>query len=151
MDAAKRRGLRQAFALDHRARVIEPFLLLAQMRHWRLGQRIEGAPAALAAKPQQPMRAAPADDLAARAMGTALSRDALVTGRSERVLLAAALAARLRRSSRRAPTPFAFSSAAIAAVRCPSFIPEIADSQAANPQPSSNRSLDLTNLKQTYS
>jgi hypothetical protein len=130
MNAAQLRSLGQALALDRRARVIEPFLLLAQMRHWRLGQRIEGAPAALAAKPQ-PMRAAPADDLAARAMGTALSRDALVTGRSERVLLAGALAARLRRSSRLAPNPLAFSSAAIAAVRCPSFIPEIADSQAA--------------------
>src|ERR1700728_4577989 len=104
MNAAERRGLRQAFSLDHRARVIKPFFLLAQMRHWRLGQRIEGAPAALAAKPQKPMRAAPADDLAARAMGTALSRDALDAGRSERVLLAAALAALLRRSSRLVPS-----------------------------------------------
>jgi hypothetical protein len=103
MDAAERRGLRQAFALDHRPGVIKPFFLLAQMRHWRLGQRIEGAPAALAAKPQKPMRAAPADDLAARAMGTALSRDALDAGRSQRVLLAAAFAALLHRTSRRAP------------------------------------------------
>src|ERR1700722_15744176 len=54
-----------ALALDHRARVIEPAVLLAQMRHRRPGQRIEGAPAALAAKPQKPMRAAPADDFAA--------------------------------------------------------------------------------------
>jgi hypothetical protein len=105
MDAAERRGLRQAFVLDHRPRVIKPFLLLAQMRHRRLGQRIEGAPAALAAKPQKPMRAAPADDLTARAMGTALSRDALDAGRSERVLLTAARATLLRRSSRRAPQP----------------------------------------------
>jgi hypothetical protein len=103
MDAAERRGLRQAFALDHRARVIKPFVLLAQMRHRRLGQRIEGAPAALAAKPQKPMRAAPANNLATRAMGTALSRDALDAGRSERVPLTAALAAFLRRSARRAP------------------------------------------------
>jgi hypothetical protein len=103
MDAAERRGLRQAFALDHRARVIKPFFLLAQMRHRRLGQRIEGAPAALAAKPQKPMRAAPANNLATRAMGTALSRDALDAGRSERVSLTAALAAFLRRSARRAP------------------------------------------------
>src|SRR3984885_13747951 len=101
MNAAQRRGLRQAFALDHRARVIKPFLLLAQMRHRRLGQRIEGAPAALAAKPQKSVRAAPADDLAARAMRTALSRDARDAGRSQRVRLAAALAAFLRRSSRR--------------------------------------------------
>ena len=103
MDSAERRGLRQALALDHRARVIEPAVLLAQMRHRRPGQRIEGAPAALAAKPQKPMRAAPADDFAARAMGTPLSRHALDAGRSERVLLAAALAALLGGSCSRAP------------------------------------------------
>src|ERR1700690_2019091 len=90
MDSAERRGLRQAFALDHRARMIKPFFLLAQMRHRRLGQRVEGASATLAAKPQKPMRTAPADDLAARAMRTALSRDALDAGRSERVPLAGA-------------------------------------------------------------
>ena len=103
MDSAERRGLRQALALDHRARVIEPAVLLAQMRHRRLGQRIEGAPAALAAKPQKPMRAAPADDFAASAMGTPLSRHALDAGRSERVLLAPALAALLGGSCSRAP------------------------------------------------
>ena len=75
----------------------------SQMRHWRLGQRIEDPSAALAAKPQKPMQAEPADDLAARAMGTALSRDALDAGRSQRVLLAAAFAALLHRTSRRAP------------------------------------------------
>src|SRR6202042_407023 len=74
------------------------------MRHRRLGQRIEGAPAALAAKPQKPMRAAPADDFAARAMGTPLSRHALDAGRSERVLMAAGLAALLGGSCSRAPT-----------------------------------------------
>ena len=48
------------------------------------------------------MRAAPADDLAARAMRTALRRDPLMAGRSERVLpTAAALAALLRQISRR--------------------------------------------------
>ena len=103
MDSAERRGLGQALALDHRARVIEPAVLLAQMRHRRLGQRIEGAPAALAAKPQKPMRAAPADDFAASAMGTPLSRHALDAGRSERVLLAPALAALLGGSCSRAP------------------------------------------------
>ena len=103
MDSAERRGLRQALALDHRARVIEPAVLLAQMRHRRPGQRIEGAPAALAAKPQKPMRAAPADDFAASAMGTPLSRHALDAGRSERVLMAAALAALLGGSCSRAP------------------------------------------------
>src|SRR5271169_6200594 len=86
MDSAERRGLGQALALDHRARVIEPAVLLAQMRHRRLGQRIEGAPAALAAKPQKPMRAAPADDFSARAMGTALAFHTLMAGRSKRVL-----------------------------------------------------------------
>ena len=99
MNAAQLRGLGQALALDHRPGVIEPFLLLAQMRHRRLGQRIEGAPTALAAKPQKSVRAAPTDDLASRAMRTALSRDALVTGRSQRVLLAATLAGLLRRTS----------------------------------------------------
>ena len=103
MDSAERRGLGQALALDHRARVIEPAVLLAQMRHRRLGQRIEGAPAALAAKPQKPMRAAPANDFAASAMGTPLSRHALDAGRSERVLLAPALAALLGGSCSRAP------------------------------------------------
>jgi hypothetical protein len=83
--------------------MIEPFLLLAQMRHRRLGQRIEGAPATLAAKPQKHMRAAPTDDLAARAIRTALSRDALDAGRSQRVLLAAALAAPLCRTSSLGP------------------------------------------------
>ena len=99
MNAAQLRGLGQALALDHRPGVIEPFLLLAQMRHRRLGQRIEGAPTALAAKPQKSVRAAPTDDLASRAMRTALSRDALVPGRSQRVLLAATLAGLLRRTS----------------------------------------------------
>src|ERR1700729_970401 len=135
MDAAERRGLRQAFALDHRARVIKPFVLLAQMRHRRLGQRVEGAPAAFAAKPQKPVRTAPANDIAARAMGTALSRDALDAGRSERVLLAAAFAAALHRSSTEAPaappTTPAFPSAAAASRRWPSPIPKTPDSQAA--------------------
>jgi hypothetical protein len=137
MDAAERRGLRQAFVLDHRPRVIKPFLLLAQMRHRRLGQRIEGAPAALAAKPQKPMRAAPADDLTARAMGTALSRDALDAGRSERVLLTAARATFFAEAPAAPQTTLVFSSAAIASQRWPSLIPEIADSQAA--KSSSNR------------
>src|ERR1700734_557528 len=103
MNAAQLRGLGQALALDHRPGVIEPFLLLVQMRHRRLGQRIEGAPTALAAKPQKSVRAAPTDDLASRAMRTALSRDALVTGRSQRVLLAATLAGLLRRTSALGP------------------------------------------------
>src|ERR1700722_9528944 len=96
MDAAERRSLRQALAFDHRSGVIEPAVLLAQMRHGRLGQRVERAPATLAAKPQKAMRAPPADDLAARAVRAALGLDPLVTGCSKRVLpTAAALAALL--------------------------------------------------------
>jgi hypothetical protein len=97
MNAAQLRGLGQALALDHRPRVVGPFLLLAQMRHRRFGQRIEGAPAALAAKPQQPVRAAPADNLATRAVRTPLSFDPLKAGRSQHVLPSAALAALFRR------------------------------------------------------
>src|ERR1700722_17664746 len=150
MNAAERRGLRQAFSLDHRARVIKPFFLLAQMRHWRLGQRIEGAPATLAAKPQKPMRAAPADDLAARAMGTTLSRHALDAGRSERVLLPAALAPRLRRRARRAPSPARL-------FKRPNSLPALATrsspkspiAKPRNPQPSSNHSLARISLNQS--
>jgi hypothetical protein len=100
MNAAERRGLRQALAFDHRSGVIEPTILLAQMRHRRLGQRVEGAPATLAAKPQKPVRAAPADDCSARAMGTALGLHTLMAGRSKRVLAATTLAAPLRPSPR---------------------------------------------------
>ena len=110
MNATERRGLRQALAFDHRSGVIEPAVLLAQMRHWGLGQRVERAPTALAAKPQKSVRAAPADDFAARAMRTALGLDALMTGRSKRVLAAAAPDASLRRTlrqiSRRGATLF---------------------------------------------
>ena len=53
------------------------------MRHRRLGQRIEGAPASFAAIPQKPVRTAPADDLAPRAMRTTPSRDALDAARPQ--------------------------------------------------------------------
>jgi hypothetical protein len=43
--------------------MIKPFFLLAQMRHWRFGQRIEGVPATLAAKPQDRV---PSDGVAGR-------------------------------------------------------------------------------------
>jgi hypothetical protein len=56
------------------------------MRHRRLGQPVEGAPATLAAEPQQPVRATPANDLAAGAVRTPLSLDPLKTRRSKRVL-----------------------------------------------------------------
>ena len=89
MNAAERRCLRQALALDHRPGAIEPPLLLAQMRHGRLGQRIEGAPAALAAEPQKAIRTAPTNDLAPGAMGAALGLHTLMAGRSKRVLTTA--------------------------------------------------------------
>jgi hypothetical protein len=134
MNAAERCGLRQALAFDHRSGVIEPALLLAQMRHRRFGQRVEGAPAALAAKPQKAVRAAPADDLAARAMRTALGLDALIAGRSKRVLAGAAPDAFLRTTPRqtrrlRIPSfPFAASSACNASRRCTALNPAIAKS-----------------------
>src|ERR1700733_8075044 len=86
MNAAQLRGLGQTLALDHRARVNRPFLLLAQMRHRRLGQPVEGAPATLAAEPQQPSPWSPANDLAAGAMPTPLSHGPLKARRSKRVL-----------------------------------------------------------------
>ena len=86
MDAAQFRGLGQAHALDDRLGVIEPLLLLAQMRHRRFGQRVERAPAALAAKPQKPIRTAPADNVAAGAMRATLTLDPLDAGRPKRVL-----------------------------------------------------------------
>jgi hypothetical protein len=51
--AAQLSGLGQTFVLDHRLGVIEPALLLAQIRHRGPGQRVEWAPAALAAKSQK--------------------------------------------------------------------------------------------------
>ncbi len=59
MHAAQFSGLHQTLALDHRPGVIEPTLLLAQMRHRRFGQRVERAPATLAAEPQKTVRTAP--------------------------------------------------------------------------------------------
>ena len=86
MDAAQFRGLRQALALDHRLGVSEPLLLLAQMRHGRSGQGVERASATLAAESQQPVPAAPADDLATRAMRAAPAFHPLNACRSKRVL-----------------------------------------------------------------
>ena len=69
MHPAKLGCLGQAFAFDHRPGVVEPTLPFVQMRHRRLGERIEGAPATLAAEPQQPARASPGDDRSSRTMG----------------------------------------------------------------------------------
>jgi hypothetical protein len=90
MDAEQRRGLGQALVLDHRPGVIEPLLLLAQMRHRRFGQRVERTPATLAAISHKLVRTAPADDLATCAMRTLLNRDALDAAGSQRVLPTAA-------------------------------------------------------------
>ena len=75
----------QAFALDHRPSVVEPTLPFVQMRHRRLGERIEGAPATLAAEPRKPMRASPGDDRSSCAMGTALARHALMAARPQSI------------------------------------------------------------------
>ena len=53
VDAAKFGGLQQASAFDHRLGMVEPTVLLSQPRHRRLGERIESAPKALAAKPRR--------------------------------------------------------------------------------------------------
>ena len=147
MDPAERRGLGQAFALDHRPSVIKPFFLLAQMRHWRLGQRIEGAPAALAAKPQKPMRAAPADNLAARAMGTAraATRSTLVvpSASSWRLRLPPFFAEAPASPQPRSPSQAPPSPPSVG----PRSSPKSPTAKPQNPQPSSNRSLDPSHLK----
>ena len=132
MDAAQFSGLRQAHALDHRLGVIEPALLLAQMGHRRPGQGVERASAALAAEPQQPVRAAPADDLAAGTMGAALAFHPLNARRSKRVLAPAPLAAFARRSSclRSAGLAIRLRQRLQGLTRCSTLIPPIADSQA---------------------
>ena len=63
MDIAALGGLRHAGSLDHRLGVIEPALLFAQSRHRRLGQGVEGAPAAFAAIARHSVRPAPGDDV----------------------------------------------------------------------------------------
>ena len=69
MDIAALGGLRHAGSLDHRLGVIEPALLFAQSRHRRLGQGVEGAPAALAAIARHSVRPAPGDDVPPAAVG----------------------------------------------------------------------------------
>ena len=100
MNAAQLGGLRQAPAFDHRSGMIEPTLLLAQMRHGRFGQRVERASATLAAEPQQPVGAAPTDDLAAGAMRAASAFHPLMARHSKRILAGVALSASLRRGFR---------------------------------------------------
>jgi hypothetical protein len=68
VDAAALGRLGQADAFDHRLRLIEPAILLAQPSHRRLGRGVEGAPARFAAIPRQAVRSAPADNLMGAAM-----------------------------------------------------------------------------------
>ena len=58
VDAVRKKfgGLQQASAFDHLLAMVEPTVLLSQPRHGRLGERIESAPKALAAKPRQTVR-----------------------------------------------------------------------------------------------
>ena len=85
MHPAKLSRLGQAFAFDHRPGVVEQTLPFVQMRHRRLGERIEGAPASLAAEPRKPMRASRRDERSSRAMGTALVRHPLMAARSQSI------------------------------------------------------------------
>src|ERR1700678_2526675 len=71
------------------------------MRHRRLGERIEGAPAALAAEPRKPMRASPRDDRSSRAMRTALVRHPLMAARSQSIRTTTSLRAFLHRPAGR--------------------------------------------------
>jgi hypothetical protein len=101
MHPAKLGRFRQAFAFDHRPGVVEPALPFVQMRHRRLGERIEGARATLAAEPRKPMRASPADDRPSRAMRTALARHSLMAARSQSIRTTTPLRAFIRRPAGR--------------------------------------------------
>src|SRR5215475_123383 len=71
------------------------------MRHRRLGERIEGARAALAAEPRKPMRASPGDDRSSRAMGTALARHSFMAARFQSIRATTSLRAFISRSTGR--------------------------------------------------
>src|SRR6267154_2163717 len=85
MNATKLCGLRQASAFDHRSGMVEPALPFAQPPHRRFGQRIEGAPASLAAEPRESVRPSPGDDVPSRAMRTAPAFHSLMARGSKRV------------------------------------------------------------------
>ena len=101
MHPAKLGRLGQAFAFNHRPGVIEPTLPFVQMRHRRLGEPIEGAPATLAPEPRKPMRASPGDDRSSRAMGTALARHPLMAAGSQSIWTTTPLRAFVRRPAGR--------------------------------------------------
>ena len=108
MDIAALGGLRHAGSLDHRLGVIEPALLFAQSRHRRLGQGVEGAPAALAAIARHSVRPAPGDDLPPAAVGATPAFDLAMADSPQRVLPNPALRGpstprRLRRPGSRLP------------------------------------------------
>ena len=89
------------FCLRSSPGVIEPTLPFVQMRHRRLGQPVEGAPATLAPEPRKPMRASPGDDRSSRAMGTALACHPLMAARSQSIWTATPLRAFVRRPAGR--------------------------------------------------
>src|SRR4029077_6137314 len=165
MNAAQLRGPGQARAFAHRARVRGPFLLLAQMRHRRLGQPVEGAPATLAAEPQQPVRATPANDLAAgpvRPQPTVSrpaprptpepppAQDSTFQARPPDAPASPALALKSPPPRRRRPRPLSQASQRLRR-GAPHSFPKSTPAKPQNPQPSSNRSLDPTQFNQINS
>ena len=128
--------LHQALALDYRPRLIEPSILLAQMRHGRLGQGVEGARAAFAAESQNPMGARPTDDLATSAMRASMAFHPLAANSPKRVLPTTGLAGFAALSSSKslgtevASPPFTPSNAYNVSRRCSALKSAIADSQA---------------------
>ena len=134
MDAAERRGLRQSSCpRSSHARDQATFSFLRRCAIGVLVSALKVRPQLLQRNRKSPSRAAPTDDLAARAMGTALSRDALDARRSKArpradCPLSSSNAQRRRRrllQRRRLPPP-----------RCASrSSPKFADSQAEKSSP----------------
>src|SRR5271165_1285712 len=98
--AAKLGRLGKAFAFDHRLRVSEPTLSLAQMRHRAFGQGVEGACAALAAEPRKFARASPGDNFATRAMRTPSTLHPLMARYAQRIRPTASIRALVLRGRR---------------------------------------------------
>ena len=71
------------------ARMVEPTLPFAQMRHRRLGRRVEGAPAALAAEPRQ-SRLCPQAMIPDPHNGDSLGPPPAMAARAQRIRTAAA-------------------------------------------------------------
>ena len=113
VDAVKFGGLQQASAFDHRLAMVEPTALLSQPRHRRLGERIESAPKALAAKPRQTVGLPPGDNFAP-AVRAALGFHAAHGPRSRaRLSESLAWAPQIARRSARSRTPPLFPKDAI--------------------------------------